>query len=293
MWFQTRRQIRPVPLNDFPSRQHTTGLSADEAGPDHPGADIKVVLREKVLMDEFPHAEISGQHDAAHLVTGVADIGSVFIEKLGALEEAVPAVSVEVGRGAELFIHCPVETTALNTSHDGSECLVLRIIPVRKEHGGGFPVPDFERPHIDFRFTGEDIQKQLGGVPDSSNSLRGMFPADNGEPRHGIQLEEIGAGQTEKVPHHKVCGPCRLQFREAVKDKKCAFPLFGDEVVNGHSKLLEAIVEWNADSLHFGIIGYKRRVIRKSHISDIPMVSNSLFGKFHRKGTEGIKIRDP
>ena len=56
-----------------------------------------------------------------------------------------------------------------------------------------------------------------------------------------IQDKEEGAGDSEKVTHHKVCCPRRLKLRQTVKHIKGIVTLLLYHVMNIHSEVLEPV----------------------------------------------------
>ena len=66
-----------------------------------------------------------------------------------------------------------------------------------------------------------------------------MFSAKDREKSHGIQYKQEWAGDTEKVSHHQVCCPRRLQFRETVKHIKSVPAFFFNNIVDLHGECLK------------------------------------------------------
>ena len=93
-----------------------------------------------------------------------------------------------------------------------------------KKHISRIPVPDLQGMQVQTVSICVYIQKSCVVSPDPRHRIKGMPSLYQREEGHRIQLKQIGTGHTEKIPHHQIRIPDRLQLGKAVKYIKGLFP---------------------------------------------------------------------
>ena len=68
-----------------------------------------------------------------------------------------------------------------------------------------------------------------------------MLSPDYREKGNRIQNKKKWAGHSEKVTHHKVCGPGSLEFGKAVKNIEGIFSFRFYKVMDIHSEILKSV----------------------------------------------------
>ena len=111
------------------------------------------------------------------------------------------------------------------------------------------------------------------------------------EIRNCIKLEQIRTGHPEKVPHHQIRIPDRLQLREAVKYIESFLPLPGNKVINRHGKRLKLLIRVKPEDLYALHFLQNRLMLGKTYIDHSPPVPNSLPGKRPGKQPKLFYIR--
>ena len=87
-------QIRPLILYYLSCQQHTAGLPANHACPDHTVSDKEIIHWTEVFTDHFAHLLIPRHHDSAHTRTGFRYVCSHLIFLLVQVEKTVPEIRI-------------------------------------------------------------------------------------------------------------------------------------------------------------------------------------------------------
>ena len=285
--------VRPQILRQLAGQQHPRGLAADHARPDHAVVDLEIVLRRKMLLDQVAQPLIPGQHDVAHAAALLRHIQTVLMLDPGPLEKALPAVHGLVDCSRTRPVHLPVIAAHLHALPPGRKRPCPQVVEMGLQHLLRLPPPDLERADIHggnpgspdgsvprtgrilqsvcifcqvFCLLREDIQKELGRIPDLLQGIKGVPAPQDGKIGHRIQNEKEGTGQVKEVPHEQVRRPGGLQLRQAVKNIEGIIPLFFNDVVDLHRKGLKPVRQGHPDdpqALHGGQDGV---MLRKADI---------------------------
>ena len=139
-----------------------------------------------------------------------------------------------------------------------------------------------------------DIQKELRRLPDPRDRVKRVPSAQDREISHSIEFEQIRTGDPEKVSHHQVRIPDRLQLRQTVKDIKRVLSVSSDLVMDRNCEGLETGVRIKLRNLHMGEhIGLRqdRRMLCKPDIDNISLVIDCLRDEWQREHPEFLDIR--
>ena len=117
-----------------------------------------------------------------------------------------------------------------------------------------------------------------------------MPSSEKGKIGYCIQLKQIRAGHPEKVPHHQIRIPDRLERRQAVKNIESIFSLYSNTIINIYSKSLESFIRIKLKDLQPFSGGKKGLMVCKPHIDQISPVTNGLLYKRLHKIPEFLQI---
>ncbi|OPY91473.1 MAG: hypothetical protein A4E73_01984 [Syntrophaceae bacterium PtaU1.Bin231] len=172
-----------------------------------------------------------------------------------------------VGQGGE-------EPGGVDAVHDRDERLFLP--DVGQEHGGRVSLPGFQGMHAGLSLDVVDIQEDLGGFTDAGDGLEGVAAPKDGEIGHRVELEEVRAGDHEKIADHQVRCPREQQIREGIEDVEHVPPLLADDVVNLGGEGFEARV--GVELVDGDLPGFleQGRVAGKPHVDDPLVVVEGL-----------------
>ena len=276
MWFQDFADVRFPVADDRSGQQHAAGFTADHAGPDHVVPYGKIILGRKMLFDHFTHLRIPGHHDIAHLITVLCDIHAAVAQQSGPAEEFIPGIGILLLCRPLGLAQGKIETAGLHAVQNRPEMSVFGIVDMGQEHGVGIPVPYLFRTDINILFVRVDIKEKLGGIQDLVDGLHGMPASDDRKEGDGIQDKEEGACDSEEIPHHKVRGPGRLQFRKTVKYIESVIAFLFNYVMYGDRKVLKSVGQGNINPFDLRALLYKGFMAGKPEIDNIPAVGDSL-----------------
>ncbi len=296
MRFQPARQIGGFVLNDFACQQHAAGFAADQAGADHVVADCKIIIWLEIIADHDAQLFIPRHHDTAHPRTLLCCILSCLPCPPRVIEKPVPRVQILHAAFTERTVHRLIEMAGLHAVRHRRKAAVCRPVQMRQKHRPGIAVPHLERPHI-IRLrrlfpVRKYIQKHLRGIADFRNCLERMFPPDQRKIRHRIELKQIRACDAEKVAHHEVCRPCRLQLGEAVEHIEGASALITDQIVNRHRKGLKTMRKLDMHDFDSGLLLHQRRMRRETDIDHLSPLAHRLSDKRFDKRRKRRNIRN-
>ena len=131
---EVSKDIRPLILDDLPSKKHSCCFASDHAGTDHALLDVEIIFRTEVLLDHDTHPLVPGHHDIAHAAALLSNVHAVLVHGLRHREKSVPAVHVSsVGIGC-FFLEQLIETARKNAVQYRLEFAVFRLIKMRQEH---------------------------------------------------------------------------------------------------------------------------------------------------------------
>ena len=283
--------IRPQVLGELARQQHAGRLAADHAGPHHAVMDLEIVHGRKVFLDQLPQPLIPRQHDIAHAAALLRHIQPVLIFDPGPLEKALPAVHILVGRSPRQ-ISLAVEMTHLHAFPAGRKSPGTQVIEMGLQHGLRLPPPDLDRADIHGQdplfvaavdgwsfFLCENIQKELGGIPDLLQGVKGVPAPEHRKISDRIQNEKEGTGQMEKIPHEQVCRPGRLQLRQTVEDIEGIIAFLFDDVVDLHGEGLKAVGQGNLNDPQALHGRQDRLMLRKTDIEQVSLIPHGLLRK--------------
>ena len=285
-------KFRHLLLGDLPGQKHAAGLAADGTAADHAAAQTEIVVRGEVLPDQSGQPLVPGHGAADDLGLRVRVELPVGVIEQGRAEKAVIAVVVLILSPGVFLVDGLVVAAHAHAVLHGGELPGVPPVPVGEEHLVGIAVPHLQRVEIHIFLVGVHVQQQLGGVPDAGHGVKGVAAPDQGEIGHGVQLEEVGAGDPEEVAHHQIGIPHRLELGQAVKHIEGVSALAGDLMVDGHGKGLEALVRVEGAQLDAGQVGQQRLMLGKTDIDDAAAVGHRLPGKGLGKHTELIQVGD-
>ena len=283
--------LRIILFQQFSGKQHTAGFPSDGSGSYHPPPDPEIILRFKILPHQPGHFFFPGDHTSAQIPFRLFCKDSCFVETAHLLDPPVPAVLRLIFMFHTLPVQHFIEITDFHTVREGLKAAFFLVVFLRQKHGCGIPVPYLQGVHISaLCFILINIQKQLGGLPDPGNGIKGMFAPDDREISHRIQFKEIRTGYAEKISHHQICPPGRLQIRQTVKYIKRIPSFFCDHLMNRHRKWLKSFFRMKFPDFQTFHRLQKRRICGKPHINQIAPVPDSLFHIRHHKETIAFQI---
>jgi hypothetical protein len=96
----------------------------------------------------------------------------------------------------------------------------------------GIPAQDFERMDIQLVFDVIQVDKHLGGIPDSGNRSVRVLSAPQGEISDGIQFMEIRACHAEEVRQEFIGRPIGNEGGEVVKNVENLSPFLFDDAID-------------------------------------------------------------
>ena len=276
MWFKHFRKLRlPVPY-DGPCKQHPAGFSANHAGSDHVISHSEIVFGRKMFFYHLTHPKIPCHHNVTHSGTLFRYVFTTFGKDPGPAEKPVPGIGILFFRRPLLLSQRLVKPAGLYPVKNRSKTPGFRLIDMRKKHRIRIPVPYLFRADIDILRSGIDIKEQLGCIKDLIHSLHRMLPSDNREKGYCVQDEQERACDPEKVPHHKICRPGSLKFREAVKNIERVFSFLFNSVMDVYGKGFESVGQRYIYRLYLRAVLNQRIMACKPEIDDISMILHSL-----------------
>ena len=306
--FSVLRQFCP---DDLPGQKHTTGLSSQRTASDHPVPELKIVFGAKIFPDHLLKTPVPCQCTFYDLLLRLSAELSSLIIHLCQDEKTVMAVEILILALFLFFLHKLIVSAHGNSSihsfkltlprrdQSSGTAVILRCprfpgiqqAGMGKKHPGRIPVPDFQRMQIHPPVPVIHIKKKLRGIPDPGDCVKGMPPPQKWEIRNRIQLEKIGTGDPEKIPHHQIRVPYRLKRRKTVKHIEGVFPLFCDPVMNIHGKCFKPFVRVELKDLKPRPRRKKWFMLRKPHVDQVSAILYRLLGEGDRKEFKLFQIR--
>ncbi len=145
-----------------------------------------------------------------------------------------------------------------------------------QKHGRRVAVPHLHR--LEHRAFGspQEVEKQLGRFPDAGDGFGCVYTADEAEIRDGVQLEQIGTGHREKIPHHEIGRPGFLQLRQGIEHIKGLQPGLRDHPMHLRGERLEPGRRVQRDHHHAVRFGQDGGMSRKPEIIQLASVGHRL-----------------
>ena len=287
--------------------QHPRRLSANHTGSDHVIPHAEIIFRTEMRLDHLPKPLISGHHNIAHTAALFRNIQTRGVFLLRAIKKPIPGIRILISSASLLPVHSLIKAAGLHTVQNRSKDPVFRIIVMRQQHGLCVTVPHLLRANIHtgaptrflrkrfstFRSVRIYIQKYLRCITNPGNRLERVHSANQRKISHRIQAEQIRTGYTEKVAHHHICRPCRLQLRQAVKHIKSIVSFLFNQIVDLHRKIFKPVGQLNLRDFDSWPGLDQRRVAGKPHVNQIAVVRNRLIYKRVQKQMEFRQSGNP
>ena len=236
----------------------------------------EIVRRGKVPLDHVLEPGVLGHGAVDDLLLRLRGEGPPGKVQAGQTEKAVVAVIILIlGAGGQVLHQLIVPAHAHAVLH-GDKVAQLLLIAVWAEHAVRVAVPHLQRVEEQGIPLGVHVQQKLGGVPDAGHRVKRVAAAQQREVGHRVQLKQVGAGDPEKVAHHQVGIPHRLQIRKAVEDIERVPPGLGDLVVDGHGERLKALVRVVLAHFHPGQVVQQGRMLGEADVEHPPPVGHRL-----------------
>ena len=151
------------------------------------------------------------------------------------------AVRIQILECCLFFLAQDVIASDSHSVRHRLEPLLFTVPYMGKKHISRIPVPDLQRMQVQTVPVCVYVQKKLRRIPDPRHSIKGMPSPYQREEGHRIQLKQIGTGHTEKIPHHQIRIPDRLQLGKAVKYIKGLSSFLPYSLVNPHRKAFKPL----------------------------------------------------
>ena len=232
-------------LEDLPGQQHAGRFPADPPGSNDPVTDIEQVVRVEVRIGKLEKVRVRAEKHAHQLFLQRLDLRRLLRQVLSRfLVTPQPRVHAVPGRDRTARGR---QRSGVSRQRDFGRVIARQhrhpaLIghPMGPEHLRRVTIPDFERLDVHLALDPVEINQDLGRVPDARNRPVRVAGPSQGKVSDRVQLEQVGAGDLEKIGEKLVGAPIRHQRREIVKDVKDfpAFPL--DDLVKIRTEDIEA-----------------------------------------------------
>ncbi|OPZ59164.1 MAG: hypothetical protein BWY87_01139 [Deltaproteobacteria bacterium ADurb.Bin510] len=270
-------------LDDLAGQQHADGLAAHEAGADQAVLELDEVGQAQEALGQLEDTLVAADDDPAELVQHGGALGRLAVvqQVFGLQEELVEEVQVAAGAFQARALDVVDEARGVTALGHGLEQFAFLI--VREEHGGRVAVLDLERVYEAFAAIVVEVDQHLGGLVDARDGLVVVAVSDQAEVGHGVELEEVGAGDHEEVADHQVGGPGREQVGEAVKDVEGLAALDGGDGVDLLREEFEAAGGAQLAALDAFVLVQDGRVFGEAHVDQPAAVCEGAGGKGARE----------
>ena len=263
--------------DDLAGQQHTTGLAPYGTAPRHPVPEQKIVPGLKIPAQHFLEPPVlchGALHDLPLCLPAEAPLAE---GHPGRGEKAVMAVQALILLLGLFLLQDAVVAAQGHAVLHRPQSPVPRVPGVREEHFCRVAVPHLQGMDVVQALSPVHIQKNLGRVPYPGHGVKGVASPEQGKAGHGIQAEQVRAGDPEEISHHQVRVPHGLELGEAVKNVKRLSSIFRNAVVDVNCKSLKPLVRIELPYLQPRAGPEQGLMAGKSHIDDCPPVSQRLF----------------
>ena len=284
--------LRKLCVYDLPGKEHAACFAAEGTAADHTIPELEIISRPEVFPDHFLQSPVFCQRTLYNLSFCLPAEYPPLVIQLRKREKPVMTVIVLILVLLFYLLHKLIVPAHRNAAVHCFKPIffpLLKTARMREEHLCRIAIPHFQRMEID-PAAPIHIQEKLRGIPDARNRLKRMSAPQQRKISHRVQLEQVRACHTEKVTHHQICVPYRLERRQAVEHIECIFPLFCNPVMDIYGKRLKPFIRIKLTDLKPRSRCKEWFMIGKTHIDQISPVPDRLLCKRYCKKFKILQI---